>query len=356
MNLWLKNNINRYFADPQAIVLAFLVTLCIVVVWWAGNLLMPLLVAMVFAYLLDAAVNRLTRYKLPHLLAVCIVFSLFCGFVAVILFALLPLLWQQVADLVANQKSIIASWQETLLQLPQHYPEYVKPEQIQNLFDEMRANVAEFGQWLLSQSLNSLFNLAVILVYLILVPLLIFFLLKDKEKLQSWFVSLLPKERSLAENVWKEVDWQLGRYVRGKFAEILIIWAATYVAFAMLGVNYALLLGALVGLSVVIPYIGAAVVTIPVAIIAYFQWGWSSEFGYVMLAYAIIQAIDGNVLVPLLFSEAVNLHPVAIIAAVLFFGGLWGFWGVFFAIPLATVVSAIMSGWGSVVQATDEAT
>jgi len=67
--------------------------------------------------------------------------------------------------------------------------------------------------------------------------------------------------------------------------------------------------------------------------------------GYIMLAYGLIQAIDGNVIVPLLFSEAVNLHPVTIIIAVIFFGGLWGFWGVFFAIPLATLVKAVINAW-----------
>jgi putative permease len=69
-----------------------------------------------------------------------------------------------------------------------------------------------------------------------------------------------------------------------------------------------------------------------------------------MLAYGIIQALDGNVIVPLLFSEAVNLHPVTIIIAVIFFGGLWGFWGVFFAIPLATLVKAVINAWTSTTQ------
>jgi putative permease len=64
-----------------------------------------------------------------------------------------------------------------------------------------------------------------------------------------------------------------------------------------------------------------------------------------MVVYTVIQTLDGNVLVPLLFSEAVNLHPVAIICAVLLFGGLWGFWGVFFAIPLATLFKAVLDAW-----------
>ena len=99
------------------------------------------------------------------------------------------------------------------------------------------------------------------------------------------------------------------------------------------------------GFSVLIPYIGAFVVTLPVAGVAIFQFGLQPEFYWVLIAYGVIQFLDGNLLVPLLFSEAVNLHPVAIIAAILLFGGLWGFWGVFFAIPLATVIQAVLRAW-----------
>ena len=85
--------------------------------------------------------------------------------------------------------------------------------------------------------------------------------------------------------------------------------------------------------------------TIPIALIGLFQWALVQQFTILMIAYFFIQALDGNVLVPLLFSEAVNLHPVAIIIAVLVFGGFWGFWGVFFAIPLATLLKAVMNAW-----------
>ena len=149
----------------------------------------------------------------------------------------------------------------------------------------------------------------------------------------------------MVDRVWSEVNDQIGNYVRGKVAEILIVGVATYIAFAIMDLNYALLLSVLVGFSVLIPYIGAAVVTLPVAMIGYFQWGFEAQLWYMLLAHGIIQALDGNILVPILFSEAVNLHPVAIISAVLLFGGIWGFWGVFFAIPLATLVKAVISAW-----------
>ena len=149
------------------------------------------------------------------------------------------------------------------------------------------------------------------------------------------------------------MNQQILNYVRGKIIEIIIIGAASTLAFLFLDLRYSVLLGVLVGLSVLVPYVGAAIVTIPVVLVALFQFGFSAEFGYVMLAYGIIQALDGNLLVPLLFSEAVNLHPVTIIIAVIFFGGLWGFWGVFFAIPLATLVKAIINAWST--QVVDEA-
>jgi putative permease len=209
----------------------------------------------------------------------------------------------------------------------------------------VQRRIAELGQSILSLSLASIPLFVLILVYAILVPLLVFFFLKDREKILTWLAKFLPEKRPLLTRIWVEMNEQVANYARGKLIEILIVGAVTYVAFTYLGVNYAELLALLVGLSVIIPYIGAMVVTIPVGLIALFQWGLGSEFYTVMVVYLVIQALDGNVLVPFLFSEAVNLHPVAIILAVLFFGGIWGMWGVFFAIPLATLVKAVINAW-----------
>ena len=138
---------------------------------------------------------------------------------------------------------------------------------------------------------------------------------------------------------------QIANYVRGKVVEIIIAGIVTFIFFRMFGLNYAALLAFLVGVSVIVPYIGVAIVSVPVVVIAFFQWGWSPEFIYIIFGYTILQILDGMVLVPLLFSEAVNLHPIIIIVAVLFFGSLWGLWGVFFAIPLATFCKSIIYAW-----------
>ena len=140
----------------------------------------------------------------------------------------------------------------------------------------------------------------------------------------------------------------MGNYIRGKMIEVLVVGVATYIPLGVMGLNYAVTLSLFVGLSVIIPYVGAVAVTIPVALIAFFQWGASSDFVYLMVAYLVVQFLDANILVPLLFSEVVGMHPAAIIIAVLFFGGLWGVWGVFFAIPLATLIQAVINAWPSI--------
>ena len=213
------------------------------------------------------------------------------------------------------------------------------------LVDLINRELTDMGSTILSLSLSSIPGLITLAVYVFLVPVLVFLFMKDKERIWKWFGSMLPQDRTLVSQVSNEMDLQLGKYIRGKFLEIMVVGVVTYIGFAILGIKYAILLSVLVGLSVLVPYIGAAVVTIPVVIIAFFQWGWTNEFFWLVGFFGISQALDGTVLVPWLFSGLVNLHPIAIIVSVLVFGGLWGFWGVFFAIPLATLVSAVIHAW-----------
>lgn len=345
MNDVISKWIKKYFSDPEGVILAILLIVGFAIIIFMGEMLAPLLAGVILAYLLEGIVRVLERKNIKRSVAVITVFTCFLAVILVVVFGLLPLLSSQIAQLVEKLPDMISRGQQALMKLPESYPNFISQEQVNQVFNEIGAGVRSMGQTALSLSLASISGLVALLIYLVLVPVLVFFFLKDKALIIEWMTSYMPKERGLATRIWHEMDQQIGNYVRGKFAEILIVGIVTYIVFAIMGLQYAMLLGALVGLSVVIPFIGAAVVTLPVMIIAYFQWGWTAEFAYVMVAYAIIQALDGNVLVPWLFSEAVNLHPVAIIAAVLVFGGLWGFWGVFFAIPLATLVKAVINAW-----------
>jgi putative permease len=336
----------RYFSDPQVLFLTVFLLVGFAIVLTMGRMLAPVLASIVIAYLLEGLVSFLQRYGWPRLPSVLVVYSLFILFVGLFLFGVMPLVSRQVTDLVQQQLPImISKGQQEVMALPERYPDVVSTEQIEVMIGTIRTEIANFGQQVVSWSFASVVSIITLLIYIILVPLLVFFFLKDRDLIIDWFKGYLPEHRKIAGTVWRDVDRQISNYVRGKFWEILVVWAVSYVTFSAFRLNYAMLLSMLVGLSVIVPYIGASVVTLPVLLIAWFQWGWSSQFAWLSGAYFLIQALDGNVLVPLLFSEVVNLHPIAIIVAILVFGGLWGFWGVFFAIPLATLVRAILSVW-----------
>jgi putative permease len=343
----LRDWMHRYFSDEQAVVLAVLLVLGFTAVLTLGDMLAPVLTGLVLAFLMQGLVNALERLRLPRIAAVSLVFLLFMSALALFLLVLMPLLWRQVITLFNELPRMLGEWQALLLLLPERYPNLISDAQVLQLTEGIGGEAGKFGQWALSFSLSSLPMLVSVMIYLVLVPILVFFFLKDSEVIGAWFRGYLPRERALITQVAQEMNQQIANYIRGKFIEIIICGVVTYIAFAALGLNYAALLALLVGLSVVVPYIGAVVVTVPVALIGLFQWGFGDQFLYLMVVYGVIQALDGNVLVPLLFSEAVNLHPVAIICAVLLFGGLWGFWGVFFAIPLATLFKAVLNAWPS---------
>jgi len=341
----LRSWFKRHFNDPQVVILALVLVIGFVVVITMGQMLAPVLAALVLAYLLDGVVETLQQWRVPRLGAVVLVFLVFMVFLVFALLGLFPRLSYQVTQLVQQLPNIIAKGQDAIMQLPERYPGLVSEQQVADLMNAIRAEVGNLGQRVVSASVSSVVGVITLMVYLVLVPVLVFFFLKDKQRIMGWMTFYLPRDRALTTRVWHEVNIQIANYVRGKIWEILIVGSASYVTFVFMELQYAVLLATLVGFSVVIPYIGAAAVTLPIAAIAFFQWGWSADFWYILVAYGVIQALDGNVLVPLLFSEVVNLHPVAIIIAVLVFGGIWGFWGVFFAIPLATLVQAVLRAW-----------
>ncbi len=337
----------RHLANPQIVSLAIVLFVAVLSITLLGASLGPVFAAIVIAYLLEGPVSLLQRWHCSRLVASLVVWLSFVAIFMFSVFALIPLLTGQATQVVQEVPFLIASAREFLQTLPERYPQVFTAAQVDDVVMAMTRSLGEFRNLVFARSWVVGVGVLYVGIYLVLVPLLVFFFLKDKSRLIQWGRKFLPNDLGLVTRVWTDVDRQLSNYVRGKFAEIVIVGAFSFIVFYALKLNYAALLAALVGFSVLIPYLGALVVTAPVAMVAYAQWGFGSEFGWVIFLYGVIQGLDGNVLVPLLFSEAVDLHPVAIITAVLFFGSIWGFWGVFFAIPLATVVNAILVAWPS---------
>jgi putative permease len=337
--------INRYFSHEEAIYLVVLLVAGSLVLFVLGGVLAPVLTGLVIAFLLQGLVRRLMGWHVPERAAVYFTFLLFVGAMVTFLVFVVPLVWQQLRAMMGALPEVMGRLREIGRDLAERFPDLITQAQIDQWLAAATNQVGAMSGNALEALVANVPSLVAFLIYVVLVPISVFFFLKDRDAMMDWFLSLLPRKRPMLDAVGNEMNRQLANYVRGKAVEILIVGSITFVTLSLLGLNYAALLGLIVGLSVLIPFIGAAVVTVPVALVGIIQFGWSWDLAWVLVAYTAIQFLDGNVLVPLLFSEANDLHPITIILAILVFGGLWGFWGIFFAIPLATLVKAIYNAW-----------
>lgn len=234
-----------------------------------------------------------------------------------------------------------------LMELPEPLPGMLTMDVIKNAVRYVRTQSTLYlADLMRTQLMPSVVNLFTWAVYLIIVPIFTFLMLFNKDELKKRAtLFILPNNQVLMRKFWPSLHQQIAGYIRGKLIHIILMTIANSIAFKLLNVNYALLLGVGVGLSVVIPYVGAVIIAVPVVLVAIFQFGFSEALLWVLVIYTIIQLLDSNVLTPMLFSKAMNLDAFSILAAILIFGGLWGFWGVFFAIPLATFIKTIVMQW-----------
>ena len=343
---FIKSAYLKYFAASESGFTLFLFLACALAFYYLGSYLLPIFIAVFLSFLLNEAVIWLKRRtKMPHLASVSFVFIVFFGTSLTLFFVMLPALIQRVRQLVIAVPGMIDNGTAWLYLLPERYPEFITKVDIDNGIDLARDNINAYGQQILSSSLTSLGNLVSFVVYCALVMIMVFFMLKDYDKWAAYLAQFLPKEHQMMDQLGKKMKAEIFNYIRGKFIEMLIVAGVTWIVFAVLGLNFAFLLALMVGVSVIVPYVGAFAATIPVGIVAFSQFGLDNPFFYVLLAYLIIQVLDGNLLVPYLFSEIVNIHPVSIIVAIIIFGSLWGFWGVFLAIPIATFIKALVQYW-----------
>ncbi len=338
----IKTWVERQLADTQMVALWVSLAILFGLLGLFGQMLAPLLVAIAIAYVLDGVVSLLCRCRIPRLFSITLVAVGSILFVLFAFLAILPLLSGQVGHLISQAPHLVEGLRNWLHSMQIEHAGWINPDYVQQAASMLISKMQEWGGAIFSFSLSSIPGLITFLVYVVLVPVLVFFLLKDKGTLITWGQRFLPSERMLIHRVWGEVDVQIGNYIRGKFWEMCIVGVVTWLVLWWCGHQYALLLGALTGLSVWVPFVGAAVVTVPVVALSFFQWGLSDATMYALIAYGVVQLLDANVLIPWMFSEVVNLHPIAIIVAILVFGSLWGVLGVFIAIPMAALVQSVL--------------
>lgn len=220
-----------------------------------------MVISIVLAYLFASPVQWFEQWRFPHWLSVTVVYLFFLGLFVLALFGLLPLMWKQLVSMVHEFPRAINKGQIWMTELIHHYPKLFSVDLLANFALYLHQQSARIGQFILSFSLASIPGIIEIVLYFILVPLLVFFFLKDGKNIILWLSRFLPERRGLIRIVWYEMNQKIGAYVQGRLIEIIIVSSISVTTFALLGLQYAFLLGVLLGLSVIVPYIGAIIVT-----------------------------------------------------------------------------------------------
>lgn len=344
----------KRFSDPHLVSLLVVIVLLFVLIYFFNKILLPILIAVVLSYLLDKPVSLISKFGISRTISVILILTIFIAIVSIMMMILMPLIWQQGVSLIRNIPNMLTLLNNFLITLPEHYPELIDVGLFDSIIRGIQTKTAQLGNTVIQISIVSLLGVISIIINAVLIPIIMFFLLKDKDMIWRYCAQLLPKNRQVIDHVAHEMDQQIGNYIVGNVLQIIILSVWVYIPFWYFGLDYGLLLAVIIGVSAIIPYVGVIISTIPVVFIALFQFGFSAEFGYLMVSYAAVQILDANLVVPYLFSEKLNLHPLVIILAVIIFGGLWGFWGIFFAIPLATLVKAIINAWSKTLNVINE--
>ena len=339
---------NKLFSNEESLIFSLLILTFLLVLYFFGGLLTPFIISLIFAYLLIGLTKNLIKYGLTELVSLIISYVIFLLSSIGFLIWLIPLIFQQTQAFFIEVPVWLNNFRSFIENFVQSNQELVSSDQISSFFTEFIGRLSSISQGVLDASISGIQDTLVFSIYLIMIPVLVFFFLFDKERIVRGFLMLLPKKRAMLSEVWIEMDDQLSNYVWGKGVEILIVGFAAAVIFGMMGLNYTALLSIIVGVSVLIPYVGAFLATIPVVIVAFLQFGIGFDLYMIVGLYLLLQALDGYLLVPILFSDAVKLHPVVIMLAVFVFGGIFGFWGAFFSIPLATFIKAVWNSWPSI--------
>ena len=344
---FLDSLLNKLFFDSNSTALVMTLTIGAIILFTFGAELFPVIVAMSGAYVCAGLAKWIHyRVNISYRLSRVIAFGI--GLLA--LGIVVPIVYfasKEAAELAAE----IPSYIEKLRIWVANSNSYVDPELRAVLVDELSTASSTIAgivaEWFGSQGLQLLGNVLTLVLYVALIPILSLLFMIESASIKRYMLRVLPDTIPLRHSIWRQTDQILLNYIQSKMLEIAMVSLITYIVFLILGLEFAIVLAFLSGISVLIPFIGALAVAVPVAGVALSQFGFSDQSILVLSSYLAIQLLDGYVLVPWLFAQTMRISPLVILLSVIIFGSLWGLWGAFFAVPLATFLGVLIEAWQS---------
>lgn len=313
-----------------------------VLLWYLGNVLLPFVVGGAIAYLLDPLADRLEAIGIPRVFATTIimVFGFFIIIAAVVL--VIPLLVDQAQALMAFAPELISLFREYLTT---RFPDLMdESSTLRQSLSSLSTVVQSNGGALFEQLVGSVTSVLSAVVFIVVVPVVTFYLLLDWDKMIADIDQLLPRDHApTIRKLAHEVDKTLASFVRGQLTVVAILGTFYATALMIVGLNFGFIVGAIAGLISFIPYLGALIGGALAIGLALFQF-WGDPIWIVVVAAIFFggQMVEGNVLTPLLVGNSVGLHPVWLLLALSVFGTIYGFIGLLVAVPIAAVLGVMV--------------
>ncbi len=310
--------------------------------WLLAPILAPFLFAAILAYILDPLVEKLTRRRVPRTLSVVLVMLLLLLLFAAFVLIVVPLLYKETRLLMEKLPGFV-DWMNARAVPWLRDKAGIDLQLDADSLKQMAREAFAQNEGLAKSLLRSLGlgGLAVVafLANLLLLPVVLFYLLRDWNGLLASFDALIPRRvHAKAVAMAGEIDSVLAEWLRGQLLVVLIMSTYYVTALWIARLDFALPVGLITGFAVIVPYVGIALGLVLATVAALLQFDSLSGVLWIWLAIGIGQVLEGTVITPLIVGERIGLHPVAVILALLAFGQVFGFFGVLLALPASAVL------------------
>ncbi len=335
----------RNFIVAVLLVLGFLFFL-----YLSRRVVVPFFVAFAFAYLLDPLADRLESWKLSRTFSVLVIMLVFFLLAAGGLLLLYPLFRVQAENLTRNFPQYLQVVEEWLRPLLQEI-EGLDQAQVRDILNQGFSQFGELPLKIVSSvttfvwdSISGLFDIFLMLANLVIIPLVMFYLLRDFDSITERLLNLVPpRHRDKTVEIVREIDRVLANFVRGQLMVALLMGLLYSIGLFLCGTPMSLFIGFVAGLANLVPYLGVVVGFLPAALLTYLQTqDWLPILG-IAAVFGLVQALEGLVLSPRILGETVGLHPVAVILAVLLGGELFGLVGIILGVPAVAILNVLLA-------------
>lgn len=309
--------------------------------WVIGDVILPFLVGGALAYFLDPVADRLQRLGLSRVAATAIITVAAILFIVLLVLSIIPSLISQLTALVNAAPQIAARFQAFLLE---RFPELSdSTSTARQTLAQMAAAIQARGAELANGLLTSALSVLSAIIFIVVVPVVAFYLLLDWDRMIARVDSLIPRDHApVIRGLATEINAVIAGFVRGQVSVCLILGTFYSVALMFAGLQYGMIVGAIAGAITFIPYVGSLVGGILAIGLALFQfWGDWMSIGLIAGIFAVGQFVEGNILTPKMVGQSVGLHPVWLLFALSVFGSIFGFVGMLVAVPVAAAIGVI---------------